>query len=62
MKLSQNMKEKLLQKISKRNSYIKTLEDAFKQAIEINRETSFVDAVSGRYNEQNTSRIDTQIN
>ena len=46
----------------KRNSYIKTLEDVFKQAIEINRESSFVDAVSGRYNEQNTPKIDTQIN
>ena len=45
----------------KRNSYIKTLEDAFKQAIEINRESSFVDAAAGRYNEQNTTKIDTQI-
>ena len=36
--------------------------DAFKQAIEINRESSFVDAVSGRYNEQNVTKIDTQIN
>ena len=56
------MKEKLLRKIVKKNSYIKTLEDAFKQAIEINRESSFVDAAAGRYNEQNTTKIDTQIN
>ena len=32
-KLPQNTKENLLLKITKRNSYIKTLEDAFKQAI-----------------------------
>ena len=56
------MKEKLLHKITKRNSYIKVLEDAFKQAIEINRESSFVDVASGRYNEQNTPKTDTQIN
>ena len=46
-KLPQNTKEKLLQKIMKKNSYIKTLEDVFKQAIEINRESSFVDTASG---------------
>ena len=45
-----------------KNSYIRTLEDAFKQAIEINRETSFVEAASGRYSKQNNTRIDTQIN
>ena len=31
-------------------------------SIEINRESSFVDAAVGRYNEQNTTRVDTQIN
>ena len=46
----------------KKNSYIKTLDDAFKQAIEINRETSFVEAASGRYNNQNCMKIETQIN
>ena len=61
-KLPQNTKEKLLHKITKKNSYIKTLEDAFKKAIEINRESSFVDVSSGRYNKQNTPKIDTQIN
>ena len=63
-KLLQNTKEKLIQKIAQKNSYIKTLEDAFKQAIGINRESSFVDAASGRYNEQNTPKINipTQIN
>ena len=61
-KLRQNTRDKLLRKITKKNSYIRTLDDAFKQAIEINRETSFVEAASGRYNEQNNTRIDTQIN
>ena len=61
-KLPQNTKEKLLRKITKKESYIKTLEDAFRQAIEINRESSFVDAVAGRYSEQNAMKIDTQIN
>ena len=61
-KLPQNRKEKLLQKIAKNNSYIKTLEDTFRQAIEINKESSFVDAASGRYSEQNATKIDTQIN
>ena len=42
-KLPLNTREKLLRKIAKKNSYIKTLDDAFKQAIKINRETSFVE-------------------
>ena len=46
-KIPQNARDKLLRKIAKKNSYIKTLDDAFKQAIEINRETSFVEAASG---------------
>ena len=46
----------------KENSYIKTLEGAFKQTVEINRESSFVDAAPGRYSEQNATKIDTQIN
>ena len=61
-KLPQNSKEKLLRKIAKKDSYIKTLGDAFKQTIEIIRESSFVDAAAGRYNEQNLTKIDTQIN
>ena len=61
-KLPQNTRDKLLRKIAKKNSYIRTLEDAFKQAIESNRETSFVEAASGHYSEQNNTRIDTQIN
>ena len=59
-KLPQNTRDKLLRKIVKKNSYIKTLDDAFKQAIEINRETSFVAA--GRYNDQTYMKIETQIN
>ena len=61
-KLPQNARDKLLRKIAKKNSYIRTLDDAFKQAIEINRETSFVEAASGHHNDQNSTRIDTQIN
>ena len=38
------------------------LEEALKQAIEINRESSFVDAAAGKYCKQNTARILSQIN
>ena len=44
-KLPQNARDKLLRKITKKNSYIKTLDDTFKQAIEINGET--VEVASG---------------
>ena len=61
-KLPQNTRDKLLRKIAKKNSYIHMLDDAFKQVIEINRETSFVEAASGRYSEQSCTKIETQIN
>ena len=61
-KLPLNIREKLLRKIAKKNSYIKTLDDAFKQAIEINRETSLVEAATGSYNDQSGTKIETQIN
>ena len=61
-KLPLNTRDKLLRKIAKKNSYIKTLDDAFRQAIDINRETSFVEAVTGRYNDQISTKIKTQIN
>ena len=61
-KLPANTRDKLLRKIAKKNSYIKTLNDAFKQAIDINRETSFVEGATGRYNNQNGTKIETQIN
>ena len=61
-KLPQNTRDKLLRKIAKKNSYIRTLDDTFKQAIEINRETFFVEAASERYNDQSNTSIDTQIN
>ena len=61
-KLPQNTRDKLLRKIAKKNSYIQMLDDAFKQAIKINRETSFVEAASGRYNDQKDTKIETQIN
>ena len=61
-KLPANNRDKLLRKIAKKNSYIKTLDDAFRQAIDINRETSFVEAATGRCSDHNNTRIDTQIN
>ena len=61
-KLPQNARDKLLRKIAKKDSYIRTLDEAFKQAIEINRETSFVEAASGRHSDQNYTKIETQIN
>ena len=38
------------------------LDEAFKQALDINCETSFVEAATGRYNDQNRTKIETQIN
>ena len=38
------------------------LDDAFRQAIDINRESSFVEAATGQSNDQVNTRIDTQIN
>ena len=61
-KLPQNTRDKLLRKIAKRDSYIRTLDDAFKQAVEINRETCFVEAAMGKFNDTNCTKIDTQIN
>ena len=60
-KLPANTRDKLLRKIAKKNSYIKTLDNAFKQALDINRETSFVEAATGRYNDQSGAKTDTQI-
>ena len=60
-KLPQHTKEKLLRKISKKDSYMRTLADAFRQGKEIDRE-SFVNAAVRRYAEQNATKIDTQIN
>ena len=37
-------------------------DDAFRQAIDINKETSFVEAATGRYNDQIGTKIETQIN
>ena len=61
-KLPQYARDKLLRRIAKRDSYIRTLFDAFKQAIEINRENSFVEATAGRYSNTNGTKIDTQVN
>ena len=61
-KLLANTRDKLLRKIAKKNLYIKTLDDAFKQALDIHHETSFVEAATGRYNDQSRAKIETQIN
>ena len=61
-KLPTNTQDKLLRKLAKKNSYIKTLDDAFRQAIDINKESSFVEAATGRSNDQANTRIDTQVN
>ena len=61
-KLLANTRDKLLRKVAKKNSYIKTLDDAFKQALDINRETYFVEAATGRYNDQSGTKIKTQMN
>ena len=61
-KLPVNTRDKLLRKLAKKNSYIKTLDNVFKQAIDINKESSFVEAATGRSNDQVNTRIDTQIN
>ena len=57
-KLPSYPRDKLLKKLARKDSYIKTLQDAFRNAIEINRKISFVDATTGRSGE---TRI-TQIN
>ena len=57
-KLPSYPRDKLLKKLARKDSYIKTLQDAFRNAIKINREISFVDATTGRTGE---TRI-TQIN
>ena len=61
-KIPANTTDKLLRKIAKKNSYIKTLNDVFKQAIDINHETSFVEAATGRNHNRNGTKIETQIN
>ena len=57
-KLPPYHRDKLLKKLARKDSYIKTLQDAFRNAVEINREISFVDTTTGRSGE---TRI-TQIN
>ena len=61
-KLPSNTRDKLLRKLAKKNSYIKMLDDTFRQAIDINKESSFVEAATGRSNDQANTRIDTQVN
>ena len=61
-KLPYNTSKKLLKKLSKENSYVNTLKAAFKTALEINRETSFVNASMAQQEENKGTSVDTQIN
>ena len=56
-KLPAYPRDKLLKKLARKDSYIKTLQDAFRNAIEINREISFVDATTGRSGETRLTQI-----
>ena len=46
-----------MKKLARKDSYIKTLQDAFRNAVEINREISFVDATTGSSTETKISQI-----
>ena len=61
-KLPYDTSKKLLKKLSKQNSYVNTLKAAFKAALEINRETSFINASISQQEEHRHTTIDTQIN
>ena len=54
-KLPLYSRDKLLKKLGRKDSYIKTLEDVFHHAVEINREMSLVDATTGRTLKRSTS-------
>ena len=56
-KLPSYPRDKLLKKLARKDSYIKTLQDAFRNAIKINREISFVDATTGRTGETRITPI-----
>ena len=56
-KLPSYPRDKLLKKLARKDSYIRTLQDAFRNAIEINREISFVDATTGRAGETKLTQI-----
>ena len=56
-KLPQYPRDKLLKKLARKDSYIKTLQDAFRNVVEINREIFFVDATSGNSTETKISQI-----
>ena len=56
-KLPPYPRDKLLKKLARKDSYIKTLQDAFRNTVEINREISFVDATTGRSGETRLTQI-----
>ena len=61
-KLPYDTSKKLLKKLSKENTYVNTLKAAFKAALEINRETSFMNASIAQQKENKGTSVDTQIN
>ena len=61
-KLPYDTSKKLLKKLSKENSYIRTLKAAFKAALEINRETLFINASISQQEDHRRITKDTQIN
>ena len=60
-KLPYDTSKKLLKKLSKENSYVNTLKAAFKAALEINRETSLVNASMAQQEENKGTSTETQI-
>ena len=56
-KLPSYPRDKLLKKLARKDSYIRSLQDTFRNAIEINREISFADATTGRAGETRISQI-----
>ena len=56
-KLPQYPRDKLLRKLSRKDSYVKTLQYAFHNAVKINKEISFVDATTGTSNKTRISQI-----
>ena len=56
-KLPSYPRDKLLKKLARKDSYIKTLQDVFRNAIEINRDISFVDVTTGRSGETRLTQI-----
>ena len=61
-KLPYDTSKKLFKKLSKENSHVNTSKAAFKAVLEINRETSFINASMAQQEENKGTSIDIQIN